>query len=402
MACLKSDSAGKGGVKQRSETVVCPLFIGDHAGFTGAATFSIEDNASHLAAANDIALEAATAITVTDAATVAQMSAIVVNGADLSTTTYTLVDSATNLAAEDDTLVVQGASAITVTGTATIVEIAAIIASCATLDVITYSISDTVEWILAEKEVNGSAAGSILGGAAAIATSNMTMVDLTVSDAETLVTLDVTITNGYIIEDTIAAADAKDFSAISWPGLKGVTLTGSAGNQAVKGSSFADFIAGGDGADSLWGGDGEDMFAYTSVVDSAASVAANKTITFDAILDFTSGEDKIALADLNVTLTGGAEATSVHVTTFAIGGGVLVDHIGTFADLAGQLVGDLTGSVANGALQVYILDLTGNNGALGTGKYLLVNNNNTGMDTGDLFIQLAGTSNAPVAGDFVL
>ena len=56
---------------------------------------------------------------------------------------------------------------------------------------------------------------------------------------------------------------------------------------------------------------------------------------------------------------------------------------------------------SNNGLQAYILDLTGNNDSLGKGKYLLINNNNQQMDSGDLFIELTG-STSPVASDFIL
>ncbi|WJJ93126.1 hypothetical protein [Neopusillimonas aromaticivorans] len=56
---------------------------------------------------------------------------------------------------------------------------------------------------------------------------------------------------------------------------------------------------------------------------------------------------------------------------------------------------------SNNGLQAYILDLTGNNGSLGKGKYLLINNNNQQMDSGDLFIELTGSTSS-VASDFIL
>ena len=89
-------------------------------------------------------------------------------------------------------------------------------------------------------------------------------------------------------------------------------------------------ITGGAGADSLTGGAGDDDFVYTAVADSAASVAADTTVTFDTITDFTSGSDQLNIADINGVLTGGAVATGVAVTTLTTGAGSLNDT--TIAD----------------------------------------------------------------------
>jgi hypothetical protein len=76
--------------------------------------------------------------------------------------------------------------------------------------------------------------------------------------------------------------------------------------------------------------------------------------------------------------------------------------IANFSELATAVGSSLSASAAGGNLQAYVISLAGNTGALGTGTYVLVNNNNTSMDTGDLMIQLIGSSVAPVAGDFII
>lgn len=192
-----------------------------------------------------------------------------------------------------------------------------------------------------------------------------------------------------------------DFTlAVSNVGEDGVNdvLVGTGGPDVINGLSGDDIITGGDGADNLSGGLGADSFVYAAVADSAASVAADTAVTFDTISDFATTSDKINLAAINATLTGTAAAAAVVVTEKGLGGpGVIND----FAALVSWVGTSLTASDSTN-LQAYVIDLTGNTGSLGTGKYLLVNNANTTMDSGDLLIQLTGTSTAPVAADFTL
>ena len=62
----------------------------------------------------------------------------------------------------------------------------------------------------------------------------------------------------------------------------------------------------------------------------------------------------------------------------------------------------LTASAAGGDIEAYVIDLAGNQGALGEGTYLLINNDDTQMTVADVMIAWTGTSEAPVAGDFII
>lgn len=80
-----------------------------------------------------------------------------------------------------------------------------------------------------------------------------------------------------------------------------VRLTGTNGNDTLTGAQGDDTLTGGLGADTLTGGAGADTFRYSSVADSAGSA-------FDTITDFTTGVDKIDVAQ--AIGAGGAVAIS--------------------------------------------------------------------------------------------
>jgi len=212
------------------------------------------------------------------------------------------------------------------------------------------------------------------------------------------------------LTDTGAAGLTVDASNLTGVGtLTGTnnadTFTGSAQADVISGGLGADTITGGLGADSLTGGSGADHFSVLTVASSAASVAANTTRTFDSITDFTTTSDKISVAAL-ADLLAGADATGVTVTSVTTGGASLNDTtIANFAEL--KVAVDALGLVASAAgaagagtgLQAYLIDLTGNTGALGTGKYLVLNDTDTVLTAADAMIQIVGTV---VAGDFVV
>lgn len=227
--------------------------------------------------------------------------------------------------------------------------------------------------------------------------------------------------NTYVIETVSGTVGATDTTLIKltgattlayqaiWSGSSYVVVN-SDNADSIAGTAAADTISGGGGADTLAGAANADIFVYAAVADSAASVAANTTRTFDAISDLAAGaNDQINIAAINATLAGGVAATGITVTTLTTDGASLNSTaIATFADLktAVDVLG-LTASatgVAGGAtgLQAYIIDLTGNLGALGTGKYLLINNADVEMTASDVLIQLTGTSNTPGSSDFIL
>lgn len=181
--------------------------------------------------------------------------------------------------------------------------------------------------------------------------------------------------------DTIWGGDGND-----------VILGGTTGDDVLYGENGDDILEGGAGADTLTGGAGADTFVYAAVTDSAASVAANDTVSFDSITDFTTASDKINISAINAALTGGAVGTSITVTAMTVA------TADTFAGVVTG-VGAITASAAGGALQAYVVTVSA---GVVAGMYLLVNDNDTAMDVGDLFIKLTGTSVAPVAGDFIL
>ena len=190
------------------------------------------------------------------------------------------------------------------------------------------------------------------------------------------------------------------------------TLTGDSADNAISGGTGNDTITGGAGADVLTGGAGADAddFVYLAVANSAASVAASTTVTFDSITDFTAGTDNFNIAAINTALTAAGAATGVTVTTLTTAAGSLADTtIADFAELkvAVDALG-LTASAAGAAgaatgIQAYFINLTGNTGALGTGNYFVINNNDAALTAADVMIAMTGTSNTPVGGtDFIL
>lgn len=186
-------------------------------------------------------------------------------------------------------------------------------------------------------------------------------------------------------------------------------ITGTGAADILKAGAGNDSLTGGAGADVLTGGAKADKFIYTAVSDSAAAVAADTHRTFDALTDFCAGgqgNDSIDLSAINAVLTGGVAATGITVTALSTGS-MGTANIATFAELAaaaGTLVASTGGAAsAMTGLQAYVIDLSGNTGALGAGKYLLVNNGNTGIDANDLMIELTGTSSsADMAVKFIL
>ena len=188
-------------------------------------------------------------------------------------------------------------------------------------------------------------------------------------------------------------------------GLDGIdNITGGDGNDGLYGGDGADVLDGNAGADVLTGNLQADNFVYGAVADSASAVDGTAK-TFDTITDFTTGSDKILVAGINTELTGGQAATGATVTILTTANNSLNDTtIADFAELkvavdAKGLVGSAAGAAGgNTGLQAYIIDLTGNTGDLGTGKYLVLNNNNTNLSALDVMIQL--TSGSVAAGDF--
>lgn len=118
-------------------------------------------------------------------------------------------------------------------------------------------------------------------------------------------------------------------------------LGGGRGNDVLRGGKGGDTIQGGLGQDIMTGGGGADRFYFASVDDSASGKKA------DVIRDFTSGTDKLDLADLatvplTLDLNGSFSGTGPSVITRMVGNEtrVLVDGDGDgIADFRIDLIG---------------------------------------------------------------
>jgi len=104
--------------------------------------------------------------------------------------------------------------------------------------------------------------------------------------------------NGGSGSDTLNGGDGNDRLA---GGSGSDTLYGGSGSDKLSGGSGNDILIGGVGADTLRGGSGNDVFVYSSASDSTTS-------SWDRILDFKQGKDKIdfsaLLGDVNLAWGG--------------------------------------------------------------------------------------------------
>ena len=125
---------------------------------------------------------------------------------------------------------------------------------------------------------------NVLNGARLIISANTLRSDGTLN--ETLVFNGINETDGSF---TIYAGDGAD------------VIVGGARSDEIWGRGGDDLITGRLGGDVLRGGDGNDMFDYNALAESTAAFRDR-----DLILDFTSGSDKINLADIDAnTLVAG-------------------------------------------------------------------------------------------------
>jgi len=225
--------------------------------------------------------------------------------------------------------------------------------------------------------------------------------------------LDIDLGNG---DNTVTTGDAATNAVTVGTGDNDITggdgvdtITASTGDDTIDGGAGDDEIDSGGGADEITTGAGSDDILIDAATESAASVAANTTRTFIEVTDFTTTEDEFDVAVVGDALAGGVNATGVTVTALTTGATSLNDT--TIADFAELKVAiDALGLQASAAgaagaatgLQVYTIDLTGNTGDLGTGFYVLINNNDAVYTADDVLIELSGGVDAPVAGDFII
>ncbi|PYF11775.1 uncharacterized protein (TIGR01370 family) [Rhodobacter viridis] len=91
-------------------------------------------------------------------------------------------------------------------------------------------------------------------------------------------------------------------------------LLGGTGNDLLIGSAGADVLTGGAGADRLRGGAGADTFVFQSAASSTAT-------SRDTILDFTAGQDRIDLRQID------ADTTETGLQAFTFIGTAAFDHV---------------------------------------------------------------------------
>lgn len=176
--------------------------------------------------------------------------------------------------------------------------------------------------------------------------------------------------------------DTADFSAV----LKGMTINGFAGQDALTGTNFADLITGGADADSLLGKGDADTFYY-ALGDAPTGFVAGGT--YEKINDFSAAQDKIDL----VTAPQLGTAESKAATIGGLAGTVAIDAAGKVT-FTGDGLADLTlvealaavRSVVNGVGEVGFFQM---NPGSGDSTFLYQEN---GASANDLLIALFGTT----------
>ncbi|MDP1559361.1 MAG: hypothetical protein Q8K59_11345, partial [Nitrosomonas sp.] len=232
------------------------------AGFAKAVVYGVSDTAANLAAAAGAALNEATTLTATDAATVAQ-AATIHNATNSDVTSVTVVsDTFANIINAVNDAAVTAAVTIIGTGNA--------------------SITDAQHDALAGK-TTGSGSNT-----------------LTLTDAASITAI-----------ETVEAYVLGNFT-------NSITLTSSAG-QVVTGGTGADTITGGTGADTITGGAGIDVITTGTGADKVsffATAVAGSVADYDLVSDFTAGTDDVVALDTAFSWFNG---TSDGVVVLATG-----------------------------------------------------------------------------------
>lgn len=149
------------------------------------------------------------------------------------------------------------------------------------------------------------------------------------------------------------------------------TLYGDLGNDTLNGGNGNDILVGGLAADTLNGGANSDIFVYGDTIDSNAGTLTTPSGSYDRIVGFTPGTDKIDTSYSPSSLTFGG--------TFASG------SLATAASTAAATIG-------NNNLGYF---------QFGSNTYVLGNDSNSStVDANDLFIRLNGLL-TPSASDFI-
>jgi hypothetical protein len=359
-------------------------------------TMNVRDTASSVAAglaAGSAGVTAATQVSVSTSASVAQAARLselpsskLVGGYAISDTSANVV-SALNTANgtnASDRATVLGASTVTLTDAATVAQALGVRGTEArglyTIPGISYAITDSATNIVAG--LSGSDAAGI-ENATSLRLADAT--GISVSNASTLSALanfDGYDGNGaYAIADAFAVVQAADTAlvlgaavvtangtngvggdTIDMTGIgRAVSVNGLAGADTVFGTEFADTITGGTGADNLSGGNGRDAFVivggdsatgtgnfdritdFTVVSASWTGSTANDTVAeFQALTIGGSGADILDLSATGLTIEAD-KASSVSTTALSLALDVKT---------ALAAAGDITVSVTNGIMSI--------------------------------------------------
>jgi Ca2+-binding RTX toxin-like protein len=165
--------------------------------------------------------------------------------------------------------------------------------------------------------------------------------------------------------DTISGLNGND--SISGNGGDDF-MTGGDGNDTVTGSAGNDTITGSAGADVLTGSFDSNLFVYTTLTDSAG------TIAIDNITDFVAGTDKFKVA----ILPGGVSTLSI-----------------TIANNLSDIYAGITSPIASEARLITV------GAGAAVGSYLFINDSTTGVSaTSDALIDITGVSGSISLSDF--
>ena len=293
---------------------------------------------------------------------------------------YTIFDTAANLVTDRTDGSVTGATAVTSDGSGAALSIAdaKLLVAIADFDAANslWDVEDTAANLIAD-----IADGSVTG-AANLDTSDVGSVELSVSEAKSLLGASVTITNGYTVDDT-AANLVTDRTDGSVTGATAVTSDGSGAALSIADAKLLVAIADFDAANSLW--DVEDTAANLVTDRTDGSVTGAAAVTSDgsgaalsiadakllvAIADFDAAnslwdvEDTAAnliadIADGSVTGAAnldtsdvGSVELSVSEAKSLLGASVTITNGYTVDDTAANLVTDRTDGSVTGATAV--------------------------------------------------
>ena len=113
-------------------------------------------------------------------------------------------------------------------------------------------------------------------------------------------------------------------------------INGGAGDDTISSGSGSDIMNAGEGSDIMWGGSGSDTFVYSGLSESIDT-------RVDTIKDFSIGEDKIDLSDLDfhdISQGQGSSESEGQLEYYTRAGNTFIED--TNSDFAIKLVGEIT------------------------------------------------------------